>query len=245
MTVQEFREEFNLLYDNISSNAAPGLDNYEISVYLTKAQLEIVKEKYLGSGGKASFEGNEKRRRELSRLVNKAEISTFTTPLNPLSPYSKLASIPEALFIIHEMVKLSSADECINDTIAEVVPVSYDEYFSNEENPFRKPNKRRAVRIDGDGDSSLTVELICPHTIDKYFIRYVRYPSPIIVSDLTTDPELIGLGLSIDGQTAAQTSELNSGVHREIVDRAVELAIQSYRENTLANKVQLDNRTEQ
>lgn len=37
MSTQEFSNEFDVLYNNIMSNAAPGLDGYEKSVFLTKA----------------------------------------------------------------------------------------------------------------------------------------------------------------------------------------------------------------
>ena len=43
MTTQEFSNEFDVLYNNIMSNQAPGLDEYEKSVFLTKAQNEILK----------------------------------------------------------------------------------------------------------------------------------------------------------------------------------------------------------
>lgn len=33
MTTQEFSSEFDILYNNIMSNAAPGLDEYEKSVF--------------------------------------------------------------------------------------------------------------------------------------------------------------------------------------------------------------------
>jgi len=37
MTTGEFSNEFDLLYNNIMSNSAPGLNEYEKSVFLTKA----------------------------------------------------------------------------------------------------------------------------------------------------------------------------------------------------------------
>ena len=43
MTNEEFSNEFDVLYNSITSNQAPGLDEYEKSVFLTKAQDEIVK----------------------------------------------------------------------------------------------------------------------------------------------------------------------------------------------------------
>ena len=38
MNTDELYEEFNLIFNNLESNMAPGLDKYEISVYLTKSQ---------------------------------------------------------------------------------------------------------------------------------------------------------------------------------------------------------------
>lgn len=43
MTLDEFSNEFDVLYNNITNNQAPGLNEYEKSVFLTKAQDEIVK----------------------------------------------------------------------------------------------------------------------------------------------------------------------------------------------------------
>lgn len=44
MTTQEFSNEFDVLYNNIMSNQAPGLDEYEKSIFLTKAQEELVRD---------------------------------------------------------------------------------------------------------------------------------------------------------------------------------------------------------
>ena len=56
--------------------------------------------------------------------------------------------------------------------------------------------------------------------------------------------EFAGENLSIDGETAPQTSQLDSSVHDEILDRAVELATLSYKENNLNNLVNLNQRNE-
>ena len=75
MTTQEFSNEFDVLYNNIMSNAAPGLDEYEKSVFLTNAQDEIVIDLYNGKNPLGeSFESTEEIRRYLSEL-NK----TYTT----------------------------------------------------------------------------------------------------------------------------------------------------------------------
>ena len=55
MSTEEFEREFDILYNNIMSNAAPSIDAYEKSVFLTKAQEDLVLAIYDGS-----FENSEK-----------------------------------------------------------------------------------------------------------------------------------------------------------------------------------------
>ena len=43
MDIKEFSAEFDILYNNITSNIAPGLTEYEKSVFLTQAQEQLVK----------------------------------------------------------------------------------------------------------------------------------------------------------------------------------------------------------
>jgi hypothetical protein len=37
MTLQDFSTQFDILWNNVSSNQAPGLNEFEKSVFLTKA----------------------------------------------------------------------------------------------------------------------------------------------------------------------------------------------------------------
>ena len=46
MTTTEFKNEFNIHYNAIATQSAPSIDDYELSVYLTKAQLEVIKNYY-------------------------------------------------------------------------------------------------------------------------------------------------------------------------------------------------------
>ena len=71
MTVQEFSNEFDVLYNSITSNQAPGLDEYEKSVFLTKAQDEIVKAYFNPKTNKVQegFDGNERRQIDFSMIM--------------------------------------------------------------------------------------------------------------------------------------------------------------------------------
>lgn len=52
MSITEFSDEFDLLYNNINSNQAPGLNEYEKSVFLTKAQEELILSYYSNTRNK-------------------------------------------------------------------------------------------------------------------------------------------------------------------------------------------------
>jgi hypothetical protein len=86
------------------------------------------------------------------------------------------------------------------------------------------------------------VEIINPFEIKDYLIRYIKYPKPIIISDLN----LIfpGENLKIDNLSSIQECELDQSIHREILDRAVELALRDYKPSGLESKIQIDQRNE-
>ena len=68
MDVKEFSLEFDLLYNNIMSNKAPGLSEYEKSLFLTQAQESIVLDIYSGKYGD-SFERTEETTSYLNQLL--------------------------------------------------------------------------------------------------------------------------------------------------------------------------------
>lgn len=80
MTNKEFSDEFDVLYNSITSNKAPGLDEYEKSVFLTKAQDEIIKAYFNPKSNKTQegFDGNERRQIDFSMLIKSIKYSNFT-----------------------------------------------------------------------------------------------------------------------------------------------------------------------
>lgn len=245
MTPQEFSLEFDLGYNNVLGEGAPGLDNYERSVYLTTAQEELVKSIYSGNNQtKEGFEDSEHNRRALNELVKDHKTSDIVSSTRGLVSDSKMFSIPnDVMYIVAETATISSTSSCLNGKIVIVKPITHDEFMVSYKNPFRKPNSNKVFRIDiSKENSSNTVELVSSENLSQYNLRYIKYPKPIIVSNLTTDPQVGGLGLTINGATNVAGSELNSYLHREIVNRAVELAVRDYRENTLQTRIQTNNR---
>ena len=230
MRLDEFSNEFDVLvnsYRRIKSfDGREALDSiefneYEKSLFLTKAQEEIVISYYNGRNtNDESFESTEEMRRYLSKLLLDDKLIPITTvsgyPLG-VESNSKFFTLPEHLwFITYEAVKVTDND-CENTSTMEVIPVTHDEYHRIKSNPFRGANKRRALRLDL---SEGVTEIVCKYPIEYYYIRYIRRPNPIILVDL---PD----GLTIDNIGIRTPCELHDALHRRILELAVREALQS------------------
>lgn len=246
MTILEFSNEFDIYYNSIASNNAPGLDLYEKSVYLTKAQLEIVKNYFNFKGNKyqEGFESSTKRRDDLKELVTDFKGTVKITTTIGIDSNSQIFEIPNNVFLpLQETAKVSSSDSCVNNKIINIKVITHDEYNIQKNNPFKKPNKDIIWKLDiSSVNNSKVVELLSPYTITQYNLRYVKRPEPIVLTNLTTS--FLNEGLSVDGVSTSQTCKLSESIHREIIDRAVELALSDYKQNNLAIKTQLNSRNE-
>ena len=78
---QEILNRFDVLYNNIMSNQAPGLDDYEKSVFWNKAQLEVLKNHLNPKGNKygEGFDHSSKRQIDFSSLI---KTSTIDLPID-------------------------------------------------------------------------------------------------------------------------------------------------------------------
>lgn len=230
MNNKEFSDGFDTMLSSYSVSANFGeeaskqtivLDEYEKSLFLTKAQEELVVGLYNGKNQYGeSFEGTEELRRYLSSLVVEGNLKPLTNTIGTMlgaSSTSKFFTLPTNLwFITYETVTISDA-KCKDYSTLKVYPTRQDEYQVIKENPFRGANDRRALRLDlSDGN----VEIICKHTVVNYYIRYVRKVSPIILVDL---PD----GLSIGGTSKTTECTLHDALHQRILELAVRMALQS------------------
>lgn len=77
---QEILNRFDVLYNNIMSNQAPGLDAYEVSVFWNKAQVEVLKNHLTPGGNKytTGFDQSSKRQVEFSSLIKEDILDEFT-----------------------------------------------------------------------------------------------------------------------------------------------------------------------
>ena len=215
MTTQEFSNEFDILYNNIMSNSAPGLNEYEKSIFLTQAQEALVLDIYRGKFDENSFESTEEVSDYINTLVRQSKI-TDTVEGNGISTNSVFYQLPDDIwFITYESVILRDNNlDCKNGQEVIVKPITQDEYHSISKNPFRGANDRRVLRLLSDNKA----ELISKYRIESYLIRYLSKPEPIILDNLST------YGVTINGESEITECKLNPAVHRILLNRAVQLA---------------------
>lgn len=224
MTTQEFSNEFDTLLNSFSQQAVVGgqapkfdlaLDEYEKSVLLTQAQEDIVRGLYNGTLAGQSFERTEELRRALDSLIKTERLKQSKEILLGLTPKSQFFRFPDdTWFITYEQVTITDESLCGGESIVRVVPMRQDEWHKSSDNPFRKPNKNKVIRLDY---SSEVLEVISDYPISEYLIKYISKPTPIILTQLPED-------LSIGGVQDITECKLNTALHRVILERAVQLA---------------------
>jgi len=237
MTTEEFSNQFDVRLNTFSATIPFGgessvvdivCDEYEKSVYLTKAQRDLVVALYTGRWGDShdAFEQTEEVRRYLNKLIR-----TYTTDISTsedvehIKTGSYFIQLPEDLmFIVFEQAKISDEEaDCADGNIADVVATTHDYFHRQKRNPFRGPNMRRVLRLDSglapNGTSQdNTIELVSKYALGSYYCRYLSYPTPIVVATL---PD----GLTVDGTSKITECEMPKSVHEIILDNAVALAI--------------------
>lgn len=210
---------FEVLYNNITSNQAPGLNAYEKSVFLTKAQDEILKNyfnpKSKGNNTQDGFDANQKRQIDFSMLTTVETSSSFSSSLFDGRTNTKSVSLPSKMMMaINEMATVSRSGSSV---LLQVIPIKFDDYSRLMSKPYKRPLKYQAWRLINNATANKGDIVVGPSdTLTRYTIRYIRRPNPIIVSDLD--------GLTIEGKSSTTECELDPILHEEILQRAVELA---------------------
>lgn len=223
MTVDEMDIRFDILYNNISSNASVPLNAYEKSVFLSQAQRDIIIELYSGRNNMGlSFESTEEARAYLYPLVKRIslEVTEEESSYPNVNKYSVNRN-SDIMFITYEYV---------NNSIP-VTPVMQDNIHNVFKNPFKKPTKDRALRLD----VADKIELYSSEELTSYDISYICYPHPVVLKD-----DYVNSGLTIDGiplqtndeynnlKSISSVGDLPESLHPMLVTRAVALAKQAY-----------------
>lgn len=215
--------EFEILFDKITNLAAPGYDNDEISLFLNLAQERILKGRLNPKGNKYgdTFEETEKRRKDFSELIRDAidGSGNLTTSISSnqkgILPNGVFFDLPlDFLYAITERIESDIVCEKSFKQI-DVKPITHDQYNINVNNPFKQPDDKLAWRMDFSRENISSTEKKRHEIITdgsyspkKYYLRYIKRP----------------VDINIDG---AIDCELDAAIHREIVAKAVEIALET------------------
>lgn len=231
MTPAEFSDGFDQLvnsysrfksFDNRENFDSIEFNEYQKSLFLTKAQEELIESLYSGEALEGeSYEETERLRRKLS-FLNEEKSYNPMTDINafvPISNYSQFFDVDDdILFITYEAVGVGEeTDACLSGKMIETVPVRQDWYHRQVNNPFRGISNKRALRLDKKDNIK---EIVYPLIIDKYYVRYIRKPNPIVVANMPN-------GLTIEGKSTITPCELDDSVHQRILEIAVLMGLRS------------------
>lgn len=240
MTASEFSQEFDILYNNIASNQAPGLTEYEKSVFLTKAQDEIIKNYFTGkpNGNKyqEGVEDSAKRYSDFSCLI-KVDYIDAEDDVQTIDQRGKIIYLPddlmitlnEAFYVHYKLMDSLSQEEpqlirtIVKDTY-QVVPITLGEYQRLMSKPSNDPLKRQVWKLMGNNASGNGSIEIIPHWMD---VRYILTGNEVnsgynLEGKYTLKiryirrpypiiiQELSAQGLTINGKTAVYGSTLHN-----------------------------------
>ena len=201
MTLEELSNEFDVIVNSYDNSQSLVFNEYEKSIYLTKAQEYIIKDLY------RNYEGTEELNSYLKTLI-KDKTYTIEDSTNIELDYPD-----NFLYILKEYANINTT--CKSNSRVDVLPITQDEYNEVVENPFRG-SKSKVLRLEEN-----KIKLITDLPIISYTMTYLSNPSPIILIDLPN-------GLTINNKSEKSTTiETSESIHREILDKAVQLAIQS------------------
>lgn len=175
MTLEEFSTEFDVLYNSITSNAAPGFNDYEKSVLLTLAQEELIKSYFVANNNTTGvgLDGSQKRHYDFSTLIkvktlNNIIDSILTTGVD-VPVFNKDANniflVPNDVFLV-----LNEYLTVKNNSYT-VFPISYDSYNLLMSKPFPYPNKRQAWRLDSSINGEIAATKVIHVSDDKDISR--------------------------------------------------------------------------
>ena len=209
-TSEEWSVNFDILYNNISSNQAPGLTEYEKSVFLTQAQEAVILDLYKGTSGDA-FETTEEVTRYLSSLVKTHKFDNVSTTSNTAvgnKQYNISTSAVENLwFVTYQSGSITIGDNT-RDVI--VVPSRQDSLFKDLNNPFKGPNKNKVLAVSEEG----SIILYSKYPINTFYIKYLKRPNPIVLED--SELEI--------SDVSDFNIEIPESLHNQVLYKAVQLA---------------------
>ena len=236
MNALQMRYEFINAIDAVIGQNSAGYRDHQISTFLTQAQEEYLFDRLsqTTNNGRSTITETEMRGIGFGQLIVSSRDETtgvLTTAVSSnqygVKPNGKFFDLPDDIFyFLHGRVKVKfSADhKCYlagqSLLNVPVKTITEDYYNANIDNPLKKPYEKMVWRLHYKKDEHFRNEIISApyYSVDEYEIRYLRRPEPIVTAVLPASK-------AIDGVTIVTDCELDASTHREIVRRAVRIAV--------------------
>lgn len=215
MTSVEMSLAFRFGMDKLDSLNMPNFLQSEIDLLLNQAQERFIKQRYgINNNKRQSFEETQKRTDDLKALVLNAVLTPNATNSNN-KPNGVFVNLPSTVgqeywFTVNEECNIQYVD-CHGDTITDRVSVraiQHDDYNEIINDPFDKPYNKEVIRLMMNNQ----VELISDgSTITTYYLRYIKKPVKITYNTVNC--------------------ELSEHTHQEIVNLAIQIALEGIEAN--------------
>lgn len=175
MTLEEFSTEFDVLYNSITSNAAPGFNDYEKSVLLTLAQEELIKSYFVANNNTTGvgLDGSQKRHYDFSTLI---KIKTLDNIIYNILTTMQITGVDVPVFnkdanntflVPNDVFLVLNEYLTVKNNSYTVFPISYDSYNLLMSKPFPYPNKRQAWRLDSSINGEIAATKVIHVSDDK------------------------------------------------------------------------------
>ncbi len=217
MTIQEMHIAFKLKFDKLDLLEYPNLEPEAIDFLLNQSQIRLLKTKYQTNNlYREGFEGVQKRIDDLRTLVKSETEDTFTNYLMDDDTNVRIyeAELPtDYFFMVKLRVKVNKTG--VGESIKSPRQVQHDDISVLVSDPFDGPKYRNPLVMY----AGTKVLIITDNTfsVTKVYFDYLKRPY-----DLSID------AVGVNNPTGfTNVSEFPEQMHHEIVDYAVELALET------------------
>lgn len=220
------RDRFNLQYNNVFSNQAPGLEDFELSMYLNMAHVEIIDDY---SNDLDLFE---KYRAVLSGYIYDDTIDGTLDTLTDRGIDYQLFEFSEDYWRILKEYAITNS----NALGIPIKPIKYDEFNTMSQNPYKKPNGLKGWRLDisydPNADSKRDVKIFFKKMDSDDYIKEYK-----VVYLVTPDK------FDLESDVIPKTLVNNLFLTEKIINRACELSVRDYKPAELQNQIMVNNRS--
>lgn len=223
--------EFKIFIDKVDSQALPDFTPGEIYLMLNEAQARIVKNRYgFNNIYKAGFEVIQKRTDDLSNLVVTkfanvtpvtTEDATYKVDVDSLFEDEAQTTPSTALYMFYLRGRARHNHPTCGSQYIYTNIFQQDDLEMARHDPFNKPCLTQAMTYFEAGGLFIITD--GTYIIDKYKLTFLRKPADI---------------------SATQNCELKEHMHKEVVQLAVEIALENIESQRLGSQDQMNKQIE-